>query len=91
MNRRSETIRSDSAAGLRLYRFWDLRAAGVPFTRKHITTLERRGEFPMHFPLTEFSVAWVASEVDAWVEQRIRARRPHPEPAPDTRKTKNAA
>lgn len=66
---------------MRLYRFRDLRTAGVPFTRKHITTLEKRGEFPQHVDLTEFSVAWVAAEVDEWVEKRIRARVPLPKVA----------
>jgi prophage regulatory protein len=60
----------------RLYRFRDLRAAGVPFTRKHVVDLERRGQFPQRVNLTENTVAWVAEEVDAWVEERIRARPP---------------
>jgi predicted DNA-binding transcriptional regulator AlpA len=58
----------------RVYRHRDLKTAGVPFTRKHITTLEKRGEFPQHFNITDFSVGWVASEVDAWVESKIRSR-----------------
>ena len=60
---------------IRTYRFRDLKAAGVPFTRKHVTTLEGRGEFPQHFNITDFSVAWVADEVDAWVLSKVRARR----------------
>lgn len=59
---------------MKAYRFRDLKAAGVPFTRKHISFLERTGRFPQHFNLTEFSIGWVAAEVDAWVEERIRAR-----------------
>jgi predicted DNA-binding transcriptional regulator AlpA len=62
----------------RLYRFKDLRHAGVPFTRKHITTLEDRGKFPARVKLTEFSVAWVAAEIDHWVEERILAHRRQP-------------
>lgn len=58
----------------RVYRFRDLRPAGVSFTRKHITTLEREGAFPMHFNLGERAVGWVADEVDAWVDDRIRRR-----------------
>jgi predicted DNA-binding transcriptional regulator AlpA len=66
--------RNGEGVGTRVYRFPDLRPAGVPFTRKHITTLEKRSEFPMHFWLGENSVGWVAAEVDAWVEGRIRRR-----------------
>jgi predicted DNA-binding transcriptional regulator AlpA len=60
--------------GMRIYRFRDLRSAGVPYTRKHLTTLEKRGEFPQHIRLGPNSVGWVGEEVDAWIEERIRAR-----------------
>jgi prophage regulatory protein len=60
----------------RVYRFRDLKSVGVPYVRKHVTTLERLGEFPMHFQLGPNSVGWVASEVDEWIEARIRSRRP---------------
>jgi prophage regulatory protein len=59
----------------RILRFNDLKPAGVVYTRKHIRDLENRGEFPMHVDLGPNSVGWVAEEVDAWVERRIRARR----------------
>jgi len=59
---------------MRTYRFRQLGPAGVPYTYKHITTLERRKEFPQRFRLGENSVAWVADEVDAWVEARVRGR-----------------
>jgi len=65
----------------RVYRFRDLKAAGVPFTRKHITAMEKKGKFPQHFNVTEFSVGWVAGEVDAWVESKIRSRAAVPEAA----------
>ena len=58
----------------RIYRYHDLRPAGVPFTRKHINTLEGRGEFPKRLYLTPFSIGWVAAEVDSWVEEKIRRR-----------------
>jgi predicted DNA-binding transcriptional regulator AlpA len=58
----------------RVYRFRDLKGAGVSYTRKHITDLEKRGEFPMHFQLGPNSIGWVAEEVDNWVEERIRRR-----------------
>lgn len=58
----------------RVYRFRDLKSAGIPFTRKHITHLEKHGLFPKHFNITDFSVGWVAAEVDAWVESKVRSR-----------------
>lgn len=58
----------------RAYQFRDLKPAGVPYSRKHVTTLEKRDEFPMHFQLGPNSIAWVADEVDAWVENKIRGR-----------------
>jgi predicted DNA-binding transcriptional regulator AlpA len=60
---------------MRVYRFPELKPAGVPFTRKHVTTLEKRGQFPMHFNVGENSVAWLADEVDRWVDEKVRGRR----------------
>jgi hypothetical protein len=85
---------------MRTYRYCDLKPAGVPFTRKHVTTLEKRGEFPQHFDLGQHSIAWVATEVDAWVENKIRRRNPivangtpasAPPPAPARRTRKPPA
>ena len=59
----------------RLYRFPDLRLAGVPYTRQYIGRLERAGKFPQHVDLGDNSIAWVAPEIDGWVEERVRARK----------------
>jgi predicted DNA-binding transcriptional regulator AlpA len=58
----------------RIYVFGELKAAGVRFTRKHVTALEKRGDFPKRIHLTDFSVGWVAEEVDAWVQSKIDSR-----------------
>jgi prophage regulatory protein len=63
---------------MRIYRFRDLRGAGVPFTRKHVRTLELLDQFPRRVAFGASTVAWVADEVDAWVEEKIRDRRPLP-------------
>jgi prophage regulatory protein len=60
---------------MRTYRFRELKSAGVPFTRKHVAHLEKRNGFPMHFNIGENSIAWVADEVDRWVEERVRRGR----------------
>lgn len=58
----------------RICLFKDLKPRGVPFARKHITTLEKQGRFPQHFDLSENTVAWVTDEIDSWVEGKIRSR-----------------
>jgi predicted DNA-binding transcriptional regulator AlpA len=58
----------------RIYIFRELKAAGVRFTRKHVSALEKRGDFPKRIHLTDFSVGWVAEEVDAWVQSKIDHR-----------------
>jgi prophage regulatory protein len=67
---------SSSAASLRIYRYPDLKPAGVSYTFKHVTTLEKRDEFPKRVHLGRNSVGWVGAEVDQWVEDRIRQRQP---------------
>jgi prophage regulatory protein len=32
------------------------------------------GTFPQAVPIGKYAVGWVESEIDAWVEERIRAR-----------------
>ena len=66
---------------MRTYRFRELKGAGVPFTRKHVTHLEKHNKFPRHFKIGENSVSWIADEVDRWVEDRVRARTFAPGPA----------
>ena len=58
----------------RILRYPELKAAGVPFTNKHVNTLEARGEFPRRVRLGENCVGWVAEEVQGWVEDKIRHR-----------------
>jgi prophage regulatory protein len=59
---------------VRIYRFPDLKPAGVPFHRVHVDRLEKRGQFPRRFSYGANSVAWVAEEVDQWVQGRIASR-----------------
>jgi prophage regulatory protein len=59
---------------VRFYRYEDLAPNGAPGTRKHINDLEARGEFPKRVWLGPNTIAWVADEVDALVETKVRAR-----------------
>jgi prophage regulatory protein len=63
-------------SGPRIYRFPDLRVAGVPFHRVHVDRLEKRGQFPKRFKLGANSVAWDADEVDQWFQDRKASRTP---------------
>lgn len=44
---------------------------GIPYTPQHIARLEK---FPKRVRLGANRVAWVLSEVDAWVRERITFR-----------------
>jgi prophage regulatory protein len=55
----------------------------VPYTRQHLSRLERAGKFPKRVRVGNNQsgrVAWVASEVDAWFAARV-AERDQPEAA----------
>lgn len=47
---------------------------GIPYTPQHIARLEAAGKFPKRVNLGPGRVAWLLSEVDAWVRERIAER-----------------
>lgn len=47
---------------------------GVPYSFAHIARLEAAGRFPSRVKLGACRVAWVAEEVEAWIEERIAIR-----------------
>ena len=47
----------------------------VSLSRTQIYELIARGDFPRQFKLSERASGWLASEVDAWIEQRIAESR----------------
>jgi prophage regulatory protein len=47
---------------------------GVPYCPAHIARLEAAGQFPKRVTLGACRVAWVAEEVEAWIEVRIESR-----------------
>ena len=47
---------------------------GIPYTPQHIARLEAAGQFPKRVQLGPNRVAWVMSEVDTWVNERIANR-----------------
>jgi prophage regulatory protein len=57
-------------AGAVFLTFRDLKERGVPFSRVHIRRLAARGQFPQPRQLSARRVAWIASEVAAWIASR---------------------
>jgi len=47
---------------------------GVPYSFAHIARLEAAGQFPKRVRLGACRVAWVADEVEAWIEERVAIR-----------------
>ena len=46
----------------------------VPYSASHLWRLERAGQFPRRIRLGGNRVAWLQSEVSAWVEGKLASR-----------------
>lgn len=57
-----------------LFTLADLRTLGIEFHRVHLSRLAQQGKFPQPVRLSENRIAWVASEVRAWVAERAASR-----------------
>lgn len=60
----------------KILRYDDLRAAGIPWTRVHLSRLEELGKFPRRVHLGEKTVGWLATEIDQFLAEKAAARRP---------------
>jgi prophage regulatory protein len=47
---------------------------GVPYSFAHIARLEAAGQFPKRVRLGACRVAWVADEVEGWIDERVANR-----------------
>ena len=47
---------------------------GVPYCFAHIARLEAAGQFPKRIRLGACRVAWIAQEVQGWIDERVAAR-----------------
>jgi prophage regulatory protein len=47
---------------------------GVPYSFAHIARLEAAGQFPKRVRLGACRVAWVAVEVQSWIDERVALR-----------------
>ena len=46
----------------------------VKYSGQHIARLEKAGQFPQRLRLGQNRVAWLLSEVEDWIEERIQLR-----------------
>jgi len=53
---------------------WKVLKTIVPYSRQHIKRLEDEGKFPLRVSLGDHRVGWVATEVEEWIQNRIRTR-----------------
>ena len=50
---------------------------GIPYSAQHVARLEADNKFPKRLKLSAYRggrVAWVAAEVEAWIETRLGQR-----------------
>lgn len=59
--------------GVRLITLGEVRDR-VPYSKVHIYRLMERGEFPQSVEVGPQRVAWVESEIDEWIAERLRRR-----------------
>jgi prophage regulatory protein len=59
---------------MRIVTFRGLAAKGIPYCREQIRRKAKAGEFPSPITLSPKRVAWVESEVDDWLAERIALR-----------------
>lgn len=57
----------------------------IPLSDRTIFDMEKRGEFPQRFCLSNRVVAWDLAEVDAWIEERKNTRESEQIPAAQVR------
>jgi prophage regulatory protein len=53
-----------------------LKSKGIALSKCQIWRKEREGTFPRRVQVSAARVAWVETEIDAWISQRIAARSP---------------
>jgi predicted DNA-binding transcriptional regulator AlpA len=63
-----------AAKGRRLLGYKDLPAKGITWSRQWLSVQIAKGKFPKPIALGESTRAFLESEVDAFIEQRIRER-----------------
>ena len=68
---------------VKLIRFADLAARGIPYTRTHISRMIHAGQFPKAVKIgtgTNGFIAFIESEIDDWIAARVAGRGASPAP-----------
>ncbi len=47
---------------------------GIPYSFQHVARLEKAGHFPKRIQLGQNRVAWLRSEIEAWIAARVANR-----------------
>ena len=47
---------------------------GIPYSFQHIARLEKAGKFPKRIRLGQNRVAWLMTEIEAWIDERLAQR-----------------
>ena len=58
----------------RLLDYEDLAARGIKYSRPHLWRLWTTGRFPRPVKLSSSRNAWLASDVEAWIEAKVTER-----------------
>lgn len=53
---------------------WEVVKTRVPFTRQHLSRLEKADLFPRRIQVGGQRVAWLESEIDDWIMARAHER-----------------
>lgn len=53
---------------------WKVLKTQIPYSRQHIKRLEDDGKFPQRVSLGDHRVGWVESEIEDWIQSRLRQR-----------------
>jgi prophage regulatory protein len=59
---------------MRLLAYEDLRPRGILYSKVQLWRLEKLKRFPRRISVGPCRIAWVESEIDAFIAERIRAR-----------------
>lgn len=58
--------------------FEQLKDHHITLGRRQLSRLEARGEFPKRVQLSPGRIAWLTTEIDAHIRDKIKAREVHP-------------
>jgi prophage regulatory protein len=64
-----------AAVSQNLIAYEELASKGIDLSKVQLWRNERAGKFPRRVTISHQRVAWVESEIDQWIAQRIAARR----------------